>query len=305
MAKVTATLREAARMLTGLSDTPRLDAELLMAEALGVSRSDLLLRHHDSEVPARFAQLLARRLEREPVAYILGRQEFFGLEFAVSPDVLVPRADSECVVQVALDAAPDARRILDLGTGSGALLLALLSHLPQAEGIGIDASAQALLVAAANGVRHANMPTGFAGGDPLAMPDMAPRADGGSARFVQRDWNQAGWADDLGRFDLVIANPPYVEDNAELDPDVRDFEPASALFAGAEGLDDYRVLVPQLPQLLADNGVAVLEIGALQAESVAEIARTHGFATELHQDLGGRDRALVLRLTLGKGESSS
>lgn len=271
-------------MLTGLSDTPRLDAELLMAEALGVSRSDLLLRHHDSEVPARFAELLARRLEREPVAYILGRQEFYGRDFTVTRDTLIPRADSETVVQAALDAAKPDARVLDCGTGTGALLLTFLAERPQATGIGIDASSGAGMVAAANA-------------EALGLT--------GRAQMVRRDWHEPGWADDLGRFDLVIANPPYVEDNAELDPDVRDFEPASALFAGAEGLDDYRVLVPQLPQLLTDNGVAVLEIGALQAESVAEIARTHGFATELHQDLGGRDRALVLRLTLGKGESSS
>ncbi len=284
MATVTATLREAARLLTGLSDTPRLDVELLMAEALGVSRSDMLLCHHDSEVPARFAELLNRRLEREPVAYILGRQEFYGRDFAVTRDTLIPRADSETVVQAALDAARPDARVLDCGTGTGALLLTFLAECPQATGIGIDTSSGAGMVAAANV-------------EALGLT--------GRAQIVRRDWNQPGWADDLGRFDLVIANPPYVEENADLQPDVRDFEPASALFAGPDGLDDYRVLVPQLPALLTENGVAVLEIGHRQAQSVSEVARNQGFTAEVHQDLGGRDRALVLRLTLGKGESTS
>ena len=106
------------------------------------------------------------------------------------------------------------------------------------------------------------------------------------------------------RFDLVIANPPYVENGAALDADVRDYEPASALFSGLDGLDDYNILIPQLPQLLTKNGVVVLEIGATQAEQVTQIAREHGFAATAHKDLGGRDRTLILRLRLGKGESS-
>ncbi len=284
MAEVAATLREASRMLLGTSDTPRLDAELLMAHALGVSRSDMLLRHQQATAPARFAQFLQRRLAREPVAYILGRQEFYGLTLAVTTDVLIPRGDSETIVRVALDAAPHARRVLDLGTGSGALLLAVLNELPEAEGIGVDASEAALQVARAN----------------AASRGLAERT-----ALQTGDWTRPGWHAELGRFDLVLANPPYVEDGAELDPDVRDFEPASALFAGPEGLDDYRVIIPQLPQLLTKDGVAVLEIGATQASQVSEIARQHGFTAIAHKDLGGRDRALELRLTLGKDESSS
>ncbi len=277
-------LREATRRLAATSDTARLDAELLMAEALGVSRSDMLLRHHDGTVPARFADLLRRRVAREPIAYILRRQEFFGLDFIVTPDVLIPRGDSETIVRTALAAAPGARRVLDLGTGSGALLLAVLSELPEAQGLGVDASAAALTIARENA---ANL--GLAG----------------RAAMQPGDWTRSGWADDLGRFDLILANPPYVEDNAELDPDVRDFEPASALFAGPEGLDDYRLLIPQLPSLLTQGGVAVLEIGAAQARVVSEIAHQHGFTATAHRDLGDRDRALEMRLTLGKDESSS
>ncbi|WAT17365.1 peptide chain release factor N(5)-glutamine methyltransferase [Aurantiacibacter sp. MUD11] len=277
-------IREAATRLMSTSDTARLDAELLMAHALGVSRSELLLRHMQEPEPDGFAPLVERRLAREPVAYLLGEQQFYGLDFTVSPAVLIPRADSETVVQAALDAAPDARRVLDLGTGSGALLLTVLAHLPEAEGVGIDASPAALEVAMTNA-------------DRLGLLERA--------RLLERSWLVEGWADDLGRFDLLLANPPYVEDDAALDPDVRDFEPASALFAGPEGLDDYRAIIPQLLQLLTESGVAVLEIGALQAGSVAEIAEEHGFAACAHKDLGGRDRALVLRLRLGKGDSSS
>jgi len=277
-------IREAVQRLAATSDTARLDAELLMAHALGCSRSDVLLRHMQGDTPAAFAALVDRRATREPVAYILGTQEFYGLDLAVSPAVLIPRGDSEAIVRAALAAGPDAKRALDLGTGSGALLLAVLSELPLAQGIGIDASAAALEIARRNA-------------DSLGLTDRAVMQAG--------DWTQPGWADDLGLFDLVIANPPYVEDDARLDPDVRDYEPSSALFSGPEGLDDYRIIIPQLPGLLTETGVAVLEIGATQASEVTEIAREHGFTATAHRDLGGRDRALELRLTLGKGESSS
>ena len=277
-------IREAARRLAATSDTARLDAELLMAHALGCSRSDLLLRHTHGSVPDAFAALVDRRGAREPIAYILGTQEFYGLDFTVSPAVLIPRGDSETIVRAALAAAPDARRVLDLGTGSGVLLLAVLHELPDASGVGVDASPAALEVARAN----------------VESLGLANRA-----AMLPGDWTETGWAADLGRFDLILANPPYVENDAVLDSDVRDFEPASALFSGPEGLDDYREIIPQLPQLLTEAGVAVLEIGASQASLVSEIAREHGFTATAHEDLGGRDRALELRLTLGKAESSS
>lgn len=282
--KVAEAIREAAQRLATTSDAARLDAELLMAHALGCSRSDVLLRHMQDDAPEAFATLVDRRVAREPVAYIVGSQEFFGLDFAVTPAVLIPRGDSETVVRAALAAAPRAERVLDLGTGSGALLLAVLDALPGARGVGIDASPAALEVACANA-------------ESLGLTERA--------EMCHADWTQAGWADDLGRFDLVLANPPYVEDEAQLDPDVRDYEPSGALFAGREGLDDYRRIIPQLTQLLTETGTAVLEIGASQASSVSEIAHQHGFAAVAHKDLGGRDRALELRLRLGKGESNS
>jgi release factor glutamine methyltransferase len=266
-------LRAAATRLAATSDTARLDAELLLAHALGVSRSAMLLHHMQAAAPAGFAALVDRRAACEPVAYILGSQEFHGLAFTVTPAVLIPRGDSECVVDAALAARPDAARVLDCGTGSGALLLATLHGLPHASGVGIDASAPALDVASGNAAA-----LGLAG----------------RCQFHRRDWTQSGWTADLGRFDLILANPPYVEDHAVLDPEVRDHEPASALFAGPEGLDDYRVLIPQLPALLNPLGVAVLEIGATQAPAVSAIAAQCGFASSCHPDLAGRPRALVL-----------
>lgn len=265
---------EAAEALAATSDTPRLDAELLMAGLLGTTRSEMLLRRMTDEVPSGWGHLVRRRLDREPVAYILGQAEFRGLTLDVSPAVLIPRADSETVVEAALEAMPDARRILDCGTGSGALLLALLAELPAATGVGIDASAAACAVAEAN----------------AAANGLADRA-----QIEIADWTVADWRTGLGRFDLVVANPPYVEDDAELSADVRDHEPASALFAGPDGLDDYRILIPQLPLVMNSSGITVLEIGFSQAEPVAAIAADAGFAVDLRRDLGGRPRALILR----------
>jgi len=268
-------IRAAARRLAATSDTARLDAEVLMAHALGRSRSELLLRVLDDEAPKHFAALVERRAGHEPVAYITGVQEFFGLPFAVSRDVLVPRGDSEVLVEAALAARPDARRVLDCGTGSGALLLAVLTHLPDAEGTGIDRSQAALEVARANA--------------------RALRLER-RTRLIAADWTAPGWAAALGApFDLVLANPPYVEDAAALAPSVRDHEPAGALFAGPDGLDACRALVPQLPGLLASGGTALVEIGASQADAVAALAARAGLSASLHRDLGGRPRALELR----------
>ena len=276
-------LRDATARLERTSDTARLDAELLMAEALGVTRSDLLLRHMRDPAPETFAPLLTRRERHEPVAYILGRQEFYGRDFVVGPGVLIPRADSETIVAAALEACPHPRRVLDCGVGSGALLLTVLAE-GGGEGIGIDRSPEALRIAAEN----------------AAVLVLKP-----AVRLLLADWHHPGWADDLGKFDLILANPPYVEDGAELAPSVREWEPAGALFAGPDGLDDYRILIPQLPALLEPGGVAVLEIGASQADAVAELAACNGFAVALQKDLAGRPRALVLRLGLGKAAGSS
>lgn len=271
-------LRDAAIALAASSDTPRLDAELLMAHALRVTRSQLLLQHMRGETPGGFAPLLDRRLTHEPIAYILGEQEFYGLPFRVSPAVLIPRGDSEVLVEVAVSSRPDAHRVLDCGTGSGALLLAVLAQLPRASGVGIDRSPEALTIAASNAAR-----LGLAG----------------RAHMAEADWDTPGWAAGLdGPFDLILANPPYVEDEAPLAPSVRAHEPAGALFAGSEGLDAYRILIPQLPALLAPDGIALVEIGFTQADAVGAIAASVSLDAALHRDLAGRPRAL--RLTVRK-----
>ena len=271
---VSEALREATQRLSQTSDSARLDAELLMAHALGVSRSDLLLKHTGDPPPGEFNLLVERRMVHEPVAYIIGDADFYGRKFIVTPSVLIPRSDSESVVEAALEFAPSTGRILDLGVGSGALLLTLLAERPQAIGIGIDASLSALSVAAANAGR-------------LGLANRA--------RMLRASWHETGWLDNLGVFDLIIANPPYVETTAMLEPGVQNFEPASALFAGDEGLDDYRVIIPQLRQLLTEKGVAVLEIGASQEEQVTQIATENSFCVELRHDLANRPRALILR----------
>ena len=279
-ARVAQALRDAAAALAEVSDTARLDAEVLMAHVLGASRSDLLLRHMGDAVPAGFAALVARRMAHEPVAYITGQQEFYGRPFAVTHDVLIPHGDSETLVKAALAAAPAPRRVLDCGTGSGALLLSVLAERPGAKGIGIDRSPAALAVAAGNAAA-------------LGLADRAA--------LLLRDWDQPGWSDGLGQFDLILANPPYVEDDAELAVSVGQYEPTGALFAGPEGLDAYRVLLAQLPELLAEGGSVQVEIGWQQADSVAAIAHAAGFTSALQRDLAGRPRVISLRFGLGKG----
>lgn len=272
-------IRVAAERLAATSDTARLDAELLMAHALGLTRSDMLLRAMRDPAPATFAALVERRAAHEPVAYITGWTEFYGRRFDVAPGVLIPRSDSETLIDAALERMLDPRRVLDLGTGSGALLFTILLERPQAAGVGIDASRDAIEIALGNGI-------GFDAEHHLL--------DDWEWQLFHRSWHTPGWADDLGTFDLIMCNPPYVESDAALDPQVRDFEPASALFAGPEGLDDYRILVPQLRGLMNAGAAVVLEIGANQAVAVSALAEASGFAVELRRDLAGRSRALIL-----------
>lgn len=266
----------ATQKLGAVSETPRLDAELLMAHALGISRNDLLLRARDLDVPASFAVFLERRLAHEPVAYIRGFQEFWDLTLAVTPDTLIPRGDSETLIEAAIayfsGKLPPAR-VLDLGTGSGALLLAALSVFQAAEGVAIDASERALAVAKGNSAR-----LGF----------------GERANFLHRSWQDDGWTADLGSFDLILCNPPYVELDADLAPQVRDHEPASALFAGVDGMDEYNVLIPQISELLSPVGIAIFEIGKGQDEAVIRLAQQNGYSAEPHRDLAGIVRAISL-----------
>ncbi|HZG33500.1 MAG TPA: peptide chain release factor N(5)-glutamine methyltransferase [Sphingopyxis sp.] len=274
-AGVAESLRTATNLLTGASDTPRLDAELLMAHALGIERQALLLDPARYAVPEIYANLIARRMGHEPVAYIVGYRDFWTIRIEVGPGVLIPRPDSETLVEACLDVTghqPRAgwpARVLDLGTGPGTLLLAVLSEFPEATGVGVDASEFALAYARDN----------------AAALGMAARTD-----FRSGDWG----AGVDGPFDLILCNPPYIADTEWLMPDVADHEPAEALFAGADGLDDYRRIIPDLPRLLAPGGAAVLEIGASQLMSVSALAEAAGFAVACRRDLGDRDRALVL-----------
>ena len=209
------------------------------------------------------------------------KQEFFGRAFHVTRDTLIPRPDSETVVEAALDLLGDEPEnpfdgVLDLGTGTGALLLSVLAERPAFRGHGLDRSEAAIAVANRNAAD-------------LGLADRATFSVDGWHGEID-DWGY-GWANGLGPFDLVIANPPYVESSAPLDASVSEYEPHSALFAGADGLDDYRLIVPGLRQITSK---AVLEIGATQAEAVTELAEKEGFAVELRRDLANRPRALLL-----------
>ena len=264
---IRAALTAAAQALATISDTPRLDAELMMAHALGITREALLLGA-DRAVPAGFEPLLARRLRHEPVAYIIGTRGFWTIDLQVGPGALIPRPDSETLIEAAQRhfAARAPATVLDLGTGPGTLLLAALDEWSLARGLGIDRSAAALAWARRNA--------------PLA---------GGRAHFAQGDWATAVEA----CFDLVLANPPYVGDAEPLPTEVAAHEPASALTAGAEGLDAYRVLVPQLARLRAPGGLIAVEIGWQQAAAVSALFRENGLEPRTASDLGKRPRAIL------------
>ncbi len=273
MRPVERALADAARALAGVSDTARLDAELLMGNALGMERDQLLLRPPSDAVPEAFARLLERRRSGEPVAYITGRRAFWNIELEVGPGVLIPRPDSETLIAAAVrhfERTAGPARILDLGTGPGTLLLAALDQWPRATGLGIDSSEVALGYARANAARLG----------------LAPRAE----------FRLGDWADGIAeRFDLLLCNPPYVASEAPLGPGVREHEPAGALFAGPEGLDEYRRLAPQVGRLLAPAGLAAVEIGAQQAEAAAALFAAQGVKPVLERDIAGRPRVLLIQ----------
>jgi len=265
-------LAEAARQLDKTSDTARLDSELLMAEALHIDRDKLILSPPDRIVPERFWAMVDRRKSGEPIAYITGRRAFWNIELHVGPGVLVPRPDSEVLIASAIEhfEGKDApARILDLGTGPGTLLLAALDVWPTATGVGVDVSRQALAYASANARR-------------LGFDERA-------------ELKLGNWADGIKkRFDLILCNPPYIADGSDLGPGVREYEPDEALFAGEEGLDAYRALAPQLPQLLNPGGIAAIEIGFDQAGAVTPLLARDGLEARVVNDLADRPRAVLL-----------
>jgi release factor glutamine methyltransferase len=274
-------LRDAEQRLSALGvEEARLDLLYLAERAFGVPVSRL--RRPDglvgtAEQVAAFNALVDRRAAREPVQRILGDWEFWGLTLALGPETLIPRPDTETLVEAVLKACPDrgrAWRILDLGTGTGAILLALLSEYPAAFGVGVDLSPDAAAVARGNA-----------------------RSLGLSVRGV---FMAGSWVDALsGSFDIILSNPPYIPDAdiAGLAPEVARFEPWRALAGGADGLDPYRHLVQVLPALLSPGGIVGFEHGADQGSAVADLMRGAGFGEVVTlQDLGGRDR-----VALGRG----
>jgi release factor glutamine methyltransferase len=260
-------------------DTPRLDARILvgsvtnLAPSLLFARSDVTLSAADAET---IRALGARRVAHEPVSRILGRREFWGLEFELNEATLDPRPDTETVVSAALalkDTYPSAPRVLDLGTGTGCILIAILSELKSAQGVGIDRSPRALEAARANAAR-------------LGVADRA-------------EFREGNWCDGLvDNFDLIVSNPPYIgEDEApSLAPEVASFDPAAALFAGPDGLGAYRALIPGAKARLSAPGRLILEIGVTQENAVAALLNQAGMAVDARvPDLSGRVRALVAR----------
>jgi release factor glutamine methyltransferase len=251
-------------------ENPAREARLLLASALVCSMTDLLRDPAAQLDLTLYEVLLGRRAAREPMAQIVGRQGFWSLDFLVSTATLIPRPDSETIVEAAL-ALPSPARVLDLGTGTGCLLLSVLHERPAAFGVGVDLS----LAAAALARRNA---------DCLGL---AARS-----AFLCGDWAEAL----NGRFDLILSNPPYIDGSAiaGLMPEIARYEPRLALNGGHDGLDCYRSIVRRLPALLAPGGAAVLELGIGQGSAVAALGRSAGLIARFRPDLAGIDRAIVL-----------
>jgi release factor glutamine methyltransferase len=277
-AELQALLRHAtARLAAAGVEAPREDAGILIGHALGRDRGWVLTHPQhaaDGSAERCIEALIARRAAREPVSRILGKREFWSLDFELAPETLDPRPDSETLIEAALAQLPGRERswrILDLGTGTGCLLLALLSERPCATGVGIDRSAAAAATALANARRH--------GLD-------------GRAHFLVGDWALSVDA----RFDLVICNPPYIRagELVKLAPELA-WDPRLALAGGLDGLDCYRAILPDLRRLLAPGGAAVLEIGCDQAPAVTALATGAGLQKpRISADLAGRPRCVVM-----------
>lgn len=274
----------AQKLLAAGVESAELDARLLLSFVTGFDAAALTSKidqEASEEMISRYTALIERRLSGEPVARIVGKKEFWSHEFLLGSDTLVPRPDSETVVEAALAAKPRREaplRVLDLGTGTGILLAAVLLERPNAMGVAIDCSSNALSIAEKN----------------FARLGLSKRAT-----FLCGNWGAA-----VGqKFDLIVSNPPYVETSsiAELKPEVRDHDPALALDGGKDGLDAYRAICAELSKLLAPDGVAVLELGMGQQTAVAEIAqRAELTVNDVKSDLSGCPRALVLVLNRDK-----
>jgi release factor glutamine methyltransferase len=274
------------------SSTARIEVQMLLQQVLGVNRAYLLAhpeRQLDEMQQATYRVLLQRRLAGEPLAYILGEREFFGLDFKVTPATLIPRPDTELLVELALQRIPQRGRVLDLGTGSGAIALSIAHSRPDAEVTAVDASVDALEVAKENArrllVQHKSVHTSTGS----VRTDLCEAAVIGNARFVRSDWfgSLAG-----KRYDLIVSNPPYIEDaDAHLQQGDLRFEPRTALASGADGLDDIRRIVAGAKAHLGDGGWLLFEHGYDQAARVRELLEASGFVEVFSaRDLSGIER---------------
>jgi release factor glutamine methyltransferase len=260
-------------------ETAALDARLLLLAALGISPTDLITCPDTPLSPGQVETLASysvRRLAHEPVARIVGEREFWGLPFRLSPETLVPRPDTETVVETALSLIPDREaplRIVDFGTGSGCILVALLHELPRATGLGVDLSFGALVTARTNA---------------------SDNRVGGRCHFALSRWGDAV----SGSFDLIVSNPPYIASGVipTLDQEVREHDPQLALDGGADGLEPYRVLLGEAERLLAPEGLLAVEIGYDQAESLKSLAAAHGLEIlRVAHDLSGNPRCIAMK----------
>jgi len=268
--------RATQRLASSGCETPGLDARLLLQQASGLSREDLILEPERQLSPttvASFEAMVARRAAREPVSRILGEREFYGRRFTVTPDVLDPRADTETLIDAVLPLMPPRARILDLGTGSGAIAVTLLAERPDATAVAVDVSANALAVAEVNAVR-------------LGVKKRLTLVEG-------------SWFDNVtGRFDLIVSNPPYIPagDVAALAPDVRDFDPHLALDGGNDGLWPYRAIAAGAAGHLAGDGAIAVEIGVGQEYDIIDIFSSCELVLAARaKDLGGHVRSLTFQ----------
>lgn len=278
--KIDDALRDASRTLDQAGvENARADARLMLRFILKISLSDLLARGDDTldaDQKKQFEALVEKRAARRPMAQVIGMREFWGLDFKVTEHTLDPRPDSETIIEMLFKYQPVRSKpltIVDFGTGTGCLLLAALSEYPAARGVGVDISDAALTVAEGNAVA-------------LRLKNRAI--------FKKSDWN----SQINGVWDVVISNPPYIktEEIPGLSPEVAKFEPRLALDGGGDGLQCYRAITRFLPKVLADGGVALLEVGAGQAASVADLAKEQGLRIEeIAHDLAGIERCVVIR----------
>lgn len=272
----------AARLQAAGIEYPRLDVRMLLSHALGISLDELMFypRQLASDKLSHFEQMIEQRLHHKPVDKIIGSRGFYKYDFQVSPAVLSPRPDTETLVEAAIEYINlhQVKNILDLGTGSGCILLSILAEFPELSGVGIDASKSALEIASNNAYKL----------NTLKRTELYPYS-----------WFDDNLPEELGRrFDVIVSNPPYIPsaDISKLDKEVKAYDPMSALDGGEDGLRDYRKIAEVSPKLLNNDGIIFLEIGIGQAEDVAKIFCFQGFKPlQIIKDLGGIERCVILK----------